>query len=78
MKEIKKEIKTFEYGDYIIYIIDENFGYGCYLQNINYGIINLMFGIPKEQKTIEETISIVECNLKSEIKIYKRLYEDEV
>ena len=78
MKEIKKEVKVFEYKDYIIYIFDEDFGYGCYIQNVGYGIISLMFGLPKNQNTLEETIEIVKSNLEEQIEIYKRLYEDEV
>ena len=78
MKELKTEIKVYEYKDYIVYIIDEDFGYGCYIQNVGYGIISLMFGLPKNQNTFEETKQIVKDNLEDQIKIYKRLYEDEV
>ena len=79
MKEIKnKIIKMYEYNDYIIYIFDEDVGYGCYLQNKQYGIISLMFGLLKNQNTLEETIEIVKNNIDDQVKIYKRVYEDEV
>ena len=83
MKEVKNDvIKKFEYNvnndTYFIYIIETKYGYGCYLQNINYGIISLMFGLPKEQNKLEEIIEIVKYNLGDEIAIYKKEYEEEV
>lgn len=82
MKEVKNDIiKKFEYNvnndTYFIYIVETKYGYGCYLQNINYGIISLMFGLPKEQNNLEETIEIVRYNLKEQIAIYKRMYEED-
>ena len=83
MKEVKNDvIKKFEYNvnndTYFIYIVETKYGYGCYLQNNDYGVISLMFGLPKEQNNLEETIEIVRNNLGDEIEIYKREYEEEV
>jgi hypothetical protein len=81
MKEVKNDvIKKFEYNvgcdTYYIYIVETVGGYGCYLQNSCYSIMSLMFGLPKEQNSLEEVIQIVNNNLKEEISIYNRLYED--
>ena len=77
MKEIKnKVLKTYEHGDYLIYLIDENDSYDFYLQNVKYGIISLIFGLKKTDTTLKETINIVETNLEDYIKIYQNLYED--
>lgn len=83
MKEVKNDIvKKFEYNVnndiYFIYIVETKYGYGCYLQNSRYGVMSLMFGLPKEQNTLEETIEIVRNSLGDEIATYKELYEEEV
>lgn len=77
MKEIKnKVLKTYEYWDHLIYLIDENESYGFYLQNAKYGIISLIFGLKKSENTLEDTIDIIKTNLDDYIKIYHNLYED--
>lgn len=81
MKEVKNDvIKKFEYkaGDeiYFIYIVETNYGYGCYLQNNCCGVISLMFGLPKEQNTLEETIEIIRANLIDEVSAYNNMYEN--
>ena len=77
MKEIKNGIrKKYKYKDYVVYV-KWNFKdlcYEFYLQNENYGIISLMFGIPKcDIKDMEE---IIKNNLLDYIEIYKQDYED--
>lgn len=82
MKEIKNDIikifqvDDYDYNNYIVYIKDFNDCYECYLQNKNYGIIALMFGLPKKQNSLNETIIICNNNIEEEIKTYQDLYED--
>ena len=77
MKEIKNDIiKTFMYNDYEIYIKDTLYTYELYIQNINYGVISLMVGLPKENYTLEQVIELLGFNLEEEIETYKELYED--
>lgn len=88
MKEIKnKVIKMFEYKDYYIYIMEDKIEkgtyYGCYLQNKQYGIISLMFGLPKDKMvlgkyTLRPLIEVIENHLEEYIEMYKKDYEDEV
>lgn len=77
MKEIKNDIrKKYKYKEYVVYVKwnFKNLCYEFYLQNENYGIISLMFGIPKcDIKDMEE---IIKNNLLDYIKIYKQDYED--
>lgn len=78
MKEVKNEfIKQFVYGDYIIYIKEENICYESYIQNELYGVISLMFGVPKKENTLEEFINMIKFNITDYINDYKRDYEDE-
>lgn len=77
MKEIKNDIiKKFIYGDYVIYIKETRTSYESYLQNESYSIIDLMFGVPKGQQTLEEFISLVNVNIIDYINGYKEEYED--
>lgn len=82
MKEIENEIiKTFIYSKntaYIIYIKDYNNCYECYLQNKNYGIISLMFGVNKKETTMQEFIEVILANIDSHVKDYKETYEDDL
>lgn len=77
MKEIKNDIiKKYKYKEYVVYVKwnFKNLCYEFYLQNENYGIISLMFGIPKcDIKDMEE---IIKNNLLDYIEIYKQDYED--
>lgn len=77
MKEIKNDIiKKYKYKDYVIYIKETNISYEYYLQNEKYGIIELMFGVSKEQNTLEEFLEIVKDNIDIDIEYYKRENED--
>jgi len=77
MKEIKNDIrKKYQYKDYVVYVKynEEELTYEFYLQNEKYGIISLMFGIPKSD--IEDIESIILANIEDYILTYKVDYED--
>ena len=77
MKELENDIiKKYSYEDYIVYIKDYENNWECYLQNKNYGTINCMFGLLKEQVSLEQLIDIINDNLKQEIEYYKQEFED--
>ena len=77
MKEIKNDIiKKYSYKDYVIYIKETKDSYESYLQNEKYGIISLMYGISKEQNTLEDLMTILNDNIDVDIKIYQDEYED--
>lgn len=77
MEEIKNDIrKKYEYKDYVVYVKwnYKELCYDFYLQNEKYGVISLMFGIPKSD--IEDIESIILANIEDYILIYKIDYED--
>ena len=80
MKEIKNDmIKKYQYKEYVIYVKDTKYGYEYYLQNEKYGVLELMFGLPKNrdlENDIENDIIVVFHNLDNYIKNYKEQYED--
>ena len=82
MIEVKNEIvKTFIYRKntaYIIYIKDYNNCYECYLQNKNYGIITLLFGVNKKETTMQDFIETINNCIDSHIEDYKKSYEDDL
>lgn len=82
MKEIKNDfIKKYQYEDYVIYIKDikedskKYDSYEFYLQNEEYGVIMLMFGILKSD--IEDTKGMEEI-IKNNIENYIALYQEEI
>lgn len=77
----KYQVDNYEYNNYIVYIKDNvstyyGNNYEAWLQNKNYGIMSLMFGIPNKNLTLEDFITIVNNNIEREIKIYQELHED--
>lgn len=83
MKEIKNDIiKKYKYKDYVVYIKDvkedsKNYeSYEIYLQNEKYGVIDLMFGVMKEDYSIKELEDLIEVNIEDYILTYKIDYED--
>lgn len=81
MKELKDikllkvyQVDEYEYNNYLIYIFEDEENYELYLQNKNYGVLALMYGVPKEQNTLEELLSCY--NLDEYIQIYQEEYED--
>lgn len=77
MKEIENDIiKKYSYKNYVVYVkwCKEELCYEFYLQNEEYGIIDLMFGIPASD--MEDMQEIVLANIEDYIEIYKQDYED--
>ena len=78
MVETKSDIiKQFIYKkniNYVIYVKDTISTYEFYLQNEDYGVISLMFGIPKCD--IKDMKNIILTNIEDYIETYKEQYED--
>ena len=75
MEEIKNDfIKKYSYKNYVVYIKETNISYEYYLQNEEYGVISLMFGIPKSD--IKDIENIILANIEDYIETYKEEYED--
>lgn len=81
MIEIKSEIiKEFIYKknyNYVVYIKETINSYESYLQNEEYGVISLMFGVSKKGTKLDSFISLVNESLEEYIEIYKDSYEEE-
>lgn len=76
MKELENDIiKKYSYEDYVVYIKENTNIYECYLQNENYGFIHCMFGLSKEQVSLEQLMDVINDNLKQEIEYYKQEFE---
>lgn len=77
MKEIKNDIiKKLSYKDYVVYIKEVLESYECYLQKECYGVIDLMFGVMKEDCSLQDFEDLIFGNIEDYIEIYKQDYED--
>lgn len=77
MKEVKNDIiKKYEYKDYYIYIKETEESFEYYLQHKDYAVMYMMYGVDKEQNTVEELLVICMDNIDNDIKFYKKNYED--
>lgn len=65
--------KTYEYGDYLVDIVTTDTDYESWIQAKGYGTKHIMFGMPKEQQSLEEFMNIVEANIED----YTDLCEEE-
>lgn len=77
MEELSYQPKTRFYkdGKFIIVLVETETGFEAHLTRENYGDTDLMFGIPKTEKTTyEEFQEIVEGNLS----IYERIYLEKI
>ena len=87
MKELKNINTTvFESGNYLVYITEQKDEFMAWLTRKDYGIMELMFGSPKLQHTLdgeEYTIDfdhfcdLVEGNLPEYKKWFKKNYEED-
>lgn len=80
MKEIENNvIKKYKYivgsDTYYIYVIENDSMYDFYLQNKDYGVMTLMYGLMKE-KGIDFCINIIEEHILDFINDYKEEHED--
>jgi len=72
MKETKiNVIKQFKVKrNYIVYLIEEKDSYDFYMRCKNYAVIELLFGLPKKQQSLEEAIKICKQNIDEYIRVY--------
>ena len=72
----KTEIKTITYDtgfrNFMVDVVETEYGYEAFLYKSNYGIKELMFGL--QEKNIEEFVEIVEANLLVHMSIYEEEY----
>jgi len=61
---------------YIVDIFKVDDTYEAWLYNREYGIKDLMFGMPVEQQSFDEFLEIVEANVPEYIELYKVQHED--
>ena len=61
---------------YIVDIFNVDDTYEAWLYNREYGIKDLMFGMPVEQQSFDEFLEIVEANVPEYIELYKAQHED--
>ena len=55
MKEIENDIiKKYSYKKYVVYVKETKNSYDFYLQNEEYAVIDLMFGVDKEDYSMKE------------------------
>lgn len=70
IKEIKNDIiKKYQYKEYVVYVKETKSCYEYYLQDEQYGVISLMFGLLKSD--IEDMEEIIESNIEDYIESYK-------
>ena len=78
MKKVKNDIiKKYSYKDYVIYIKENEKSYESYLQNEQYGIITLMFGVDKKRCSFKEFVNLIEKHIEDYIYIYIKDYEED-
>ena len=78
MKEIENDIvKKYQYKDYVVYVKEVLESYECYLQKECYAVIDLMFGINKQDYSLKEFEYLIIANIEDYIEIYKQEYEDQ-
>lgn len=69
------QVNEFDKCNYLYYIFEDKDNYYSYIQNKNYGVLMLVYGVPKEQQTLEEFMNCY--NLDEFIQEYQEEYEDE-
>ena len=68
------QVNEFELCNYYYYIFEDKENYYSYIQNKNYGVLMLVYGVPKKQQTLDEFINCY--NLDEFILEYQERYED--
>ncbi len=78
LKDIKLlkvfQVDEYNYNNYYYYIFKDSENYYSYIQNKNYGVLMLVYGVPKEQQTLDDFMN--NYNLDEYIQEYQELYED--
>lgn len=68
------QIDNYEYNNYLVYYIENKDNYEVYLQNKNYGTMMFLYGVPKNQQTLEDLLN--NYNFDEYIQEYQEEYED--
>lgn len=69
------QVDEFGYCNYLVYFMENDDVYEVYLQNKNYGTMMFLYGVPKEQETLEDFLNCY--NFDEYIQEYQELYEKE-
>lgn len=72
--EIKTVTYDTEFRNFMVDVVETEYGYEAYLYKSNNGIKDLMFGL--QEKDIDEFVEIVEANLLEHMSIYEEEYCD--
>lgn len=74
----RTEIKTVTYDtgfrNFMVDVVETEYGYDAYLYKSDYGIKDLMFGL--QEKDIDEFVEIVEANLLEHMCIFEEEHCD--
>lgn len=72
----RTEIKTITYDtgfrNFMVDVVEKEYGYAAFLYKSNYGVKDLMFGL--QEKDIDVFVEIVEANLLDHMSIYEKNY----
>lgn len=69
------QVNNYEYNNYLVYYMEIEDSYEVWLRNKNYGVMMFLFGVPKEQQTLEELVN--NYIIDDYIKEYQEEYEDD-
>lgn len=67
-------ITTYSYGEFLVDVTDKLEEYEAFIYHKDYGVKDLMFGVSKDQNTLDEFMEIVFYNLPKHIDTYKSEY----
>lgn len=73
MKQTSITIVTYEHGEFLVDIVTTSDTYEAWIYREEYGVKNLMFGVPKEQQTLDVFLEIVAANVEE----YGANYDEE-
>ena len=76
MKKTPITTTTYEHRGFLVDIVTTGETYEAWLSREEYGVKSLMFGVPKEQQSLDEFLEIVEANLYEYEEGYDREYAD--
>lgn len=76
MKRANISITTYECGEYMVDIATTSDSYEAWIYRKEYGVKDLMFGMPQAQQTLDEFLDIVEANIEDYAKGYDEEYAE--
>lgn len=81
-KKTDAKITRYEHGNFYIDVVGEEYGVSAWLHHRDYGISEMMFGLPRKQEftgeefTDDELIEIIKANLNEYEVSYLKGYGD--